>query len=163
VVLSLISDILPKHHADVLRMNETFVHWLSALDQAGLNYILDRATYAKQIDDGAGVLIGYAHDVDYPDHQNLAWLKARLDNLFYIDRVIIDETAQGRGFGRQLYTDVEAFARTGGYDWLTCEVNTVPDNPSSHRFHQAAGFEVFGAQNFPKKGTAVRYYVKALK
>jgi len=69
-----IGDITEAHHGRLLRLNTDFVHWLSPLDEEGLNYILARADYAKQIDEGDGVLIGYAHDVDYPGHGNLDWL-----------------------------------------------------------------------------------------
>ena len=65
-------------------MNEAFVHWLSPLDETGLSYVLERADYARQIKEGQGVLIGYAHDVDYPDHWNMMWLSAHLENFFYI-------------------------------------------------------------------------------
>ena len=157
-----IADITPKHFPQILRINAEFVHWLSPLDQSELSYILDRASYARQIKDASGILIGYAHNVDYPDHWNLNWLRAKLQNFFYIDRVIIDRTAQGQGLGQCLYADIEAYARKCGYDWLACEVNTVPDNPSSHRFHIEAGFKRIGEQSFPEKGKAVRYYAKAL-
>ena len=123
----MISDIKTRHHQDLLRLNEAFVHWLSPLDEAGLSYVLERADYARQIAEGQGVLIGDSHDVDYPDHWNMAWLSRHLKNFFYIDRIIIDERAQGKGLGQKLYADVERHARAGGYAWLACEVNTLPN------------------------------------
>ncbi len=158
----MISDIKTRHHQDLLRLNEAFVHWLSPLDEAGLSYVLERADYARQIAEGQGVLIGYSHDVDYPDHWNMAWLSRHLKNFFYIDRIIIDERAQGKGLGQKLYADVERHARAGGYAWLACEVNTLPNNPGSHAFHLRGGFEILGEQEFPKQAKAVRYYAKAL-
>lgn len=158
----MISDITPDHYASILRMNAEFVYWLSPLDQDTLSYLLSRADYARQIDEAAGVLIGYGHDVDYPNHWNIEWLRGQLDNFFYIDRIIIDGSAQGRGLGPKFYADIENFARQRGHRWLVCEVNTLPDNPLSHRFHLRAGFEPIGEQPFPEKGTAVRYYAKAL-
>ena len=158
----MIAEIGPEHHAKLLSMNAEFVHWLSPLDQDELSYVLERAAYARQADNGAGVLIGYAHDVDYPGHWNLKWLKGHLENFFYIDRIIIDRAAQGRGLGRRLYADVEKFARARGYEWLACEVNTVPNNPGSHAFHLKEGFHSLGEQAFPDTDKAVRYYAKAL-
>jgi len=157
-----VEDITAQHHAKFLRMNAEFVHWLSPLDQDGLSYILDRADYARQVDNAAGALIGYAHDVDYPGHWNLNWLRPRLENFFYIDRIVIDREAQGRGLGHQLYRDVIDYARSRGHAWLACEVNTVPDNPGSHAFHLKQGFNSLGEQAFPDKNKAVRYYAKAL-
>ena len=157
----MIGDITAAHHAQILKMNTEFVHWLSPMDQVELSYVLARANYARQVNEGVGVLIGYAHDVDYPEHWNLDWLKCRLDDFFYIDRIIIDRAAQGQGLGQRLYADVERFARARGHQWLACEVNTVPDNPGSHSFHQSVGFNPLGEQVFSDI-KAVRYYAKAL-
>jgi len=157
----MIAEITPAHHAHILKMNTEFVHWLSPLDQTELTYVLARAAYARQVNEGAGILIGYAHDVDYPNHWNLDWLKSRIENFFYIDRIIIDRTVQGQGLGQGLYADVERFARSRRHKWLACEVNTVPDNPGSHNFHRRAGFKPLGEQVFSDV-KAVRYYAKAL-
>lgn len=162
----MIGPIEPSHHTAILKMNAEFVHWLAPLDQNGLEHMLARAGYSRQIDNGQGVLVGYAHDVDYPDHENLNWLRDRYDDFFYIDRVIISGDAHGRGYGRQLYDGVEAFAREQGHPYLTCEVNSRPDNPGSHRFHLSRGFEVVGAQSYPSNADgiskAVKYYAKVL-
>ncbi len=164
----MIGPILKSHRSKILRMNQKFVHWLSLLDDDQLDYILDRASYQRQIDDGAGVLLGYAHDVDYLDQKNLTWLRRYFDetekerSFFYIDRVIIEATAQGRGLGRRLYEDVESFARKSGYKWLVCEVNTRPNNPASHAFHAAMGFVVIGEADYPQYHASVRYYAKRL-
>ena len=157
-----IAEIFPAHHAQILKLNRDFVHWLSPLDEMGLDYILSHAEYARKIDGGVGILIGYAHDVDYPKHANLRWLKTRINNFFYIDRIIIDLSAHGTGLGQLLYADIEDFARSRGHDFLACEVNIIPNNPSSHRFHLKAGFEALGEQVFTDE-KAVRYYAKALK
>ena len=164
----MIGPILKSHRSKVLRMNQEFVHLLSPLDDDQLDYLLERASYQRQIDDGAGVLLGYAHDVDYPDHKNLTWLRRYFDetektrSFFYIDRVIIGATAQGRGLGRHLYEDVESFARKIGCKWLVCEVNTRPNNPASHAFHAALGFVVIGEADYPQYDASVRYYAKRL-
>lgn len=158
----MIADISPQHYPQILKINAEFVHWLSVLDEARLKWVLGLASYARQIDDAQAILIGYAHDVDYPDHKNLMWLSRHVENYFYIDRIIVDKTAQGRGYGRKLYEDIEAFARARGYDWLACEVNTKPDNPASHKFHLALGFTAIGEADYPQYDAAVRYYAKRL-
>lgn len=158
----MIGPITTTHHAQILRLNEKFVEWLSPLDRGELDDLLGRASYAQQIMDGQGVLIAYPGDVDYPDHKNLDWLRRHLTNFFYIDRIIIDGAAQGQRLGQKLYADVERVARARGHDWLACEVNTIPDNPGSHVFHLRAGFTVLGDQNYPDYDKAVRYYAKAL-
>lgn len=158
----MIGGIRPVHYSKILKMNSEFVHWLSPLDEEQLIWLLKRAKYARQIDGAKGVLIGYPHDVDYPDHKNLRWLSQHLDNYFYIDRIVIDGAAQGQGTGYQLYSDVENYARKLGYKHLACEVNTKPDNPGSHKFHLRFGFEGLGDADYPEFDISLRYYAKAL-
>jgi len=157
----MIGSILKSHRPKILRMNAEFVHWLSPLDDDGLDDLLALAQYKKQIADGAGVLIGYGHDVDY-DHKNLAWLRPRFERFFYIDRVIIAANAHGNGYARQLYEDFEREARRRGLPRLGCEVNTRPDNPGSHAFHLAMGFRAIGDEDYPAYNASLRYYEKLL-
>lgn len=158
----MIGDITPDHYQQILKINQEFVHWLAPMDEARLLYVLSLATYKRQINQAQGILIGYAHDVDYPDHKNLNYLRPRVNNFFYIDRVIIDAASQGLGLGRKLYTDVETFAKQRGYTALACEVNTRPNNPSSHNFHVHMGFVTIGDEDYPEYDASLRYYVKNL-
>jgi len=158
----MIGSIKPAYYDAILEMNTKFVHWLSPLDKSQLEDLLRQAAYARQIEDGRGVLIGLAGNADIEDHENLDWLKTRLANFLYIDRIIIASRGQGRGLGRKLYIDIEVFARAKGYDYLACEVNTKPDNPVSHVFHLNFGFKEIGEQSDQAKLKAVRYYAKAL-
>ena len=89
----MIGEISPTHYDQILRINQHFVHWLSPLDKSALEYVLGIATYARQIHDGQGFLIGYGHDVDYLEHENMQWLSQKFGKFFYIDRVIVDEGA----------------------------------------------------------------------
>ena len=132
------------------------------MDASALDYILQRADYQRQINDGAGILLGYSDMVDYPDHKNLTWLRGVLKNFFYIDRVIINDGAHRQGLGAALYADVEHYARSGGYDHLACEVNTRPNNPASHAFHLDMGFRPIGDVEYPDYDAALRYYGKSL-
>ena len=158
----MIGEITPDHHKQILKINARFVHWLSPLDETALHYILSMAAYKRQLGEAQGVLIGYPHDTNYPDHKNLVWLNGCINNFFYIERVIIDEASQGKGYGRRLYEDVEAFARSCGYMSLACEVNTRPDNPGSHKFHLSMGFTAIGEEDYPEYEASVRYYQKRL-
>jgi len=152
--------IQPTHHAAILRNNEQFVHWLSPLDAAGLSQLLSHADHAKQLNAGEAVIIAYDGNGLYR-HKNVDWLSERFDNYIYIDRVIIGEAAQGQGAGRTLYADLETAARRRGHTHIACEVNTVPNNPASHAFHLALGFEPLDDVNYPN-GVSLRYYVRKL-
>ena len=157
----MIGPIRESHHAKILQMNEDFVYWLSPLGGDELKNLLALSHYKKQIHEADGVLIGYAHDVDY-DHKNLKWLRGRFDSFFYIDRIILNAAAQGKGYGRQLYADFEAEARRRGLPRLVCEVNSKPNNPGSHKFHERLGFNAIGDVNYPQYNAAIRYYEKPL-
>ncbi|PHR60693.1 MAG: GNAT family N-acetyltransferase [Robiginitomaculum sp.] len=157
----MINDVLPIHHAEILRNNLAFVDWLSPLDHVGLFALLAASCYARQISNGAGVLIGFTSDSAYQS-KNLTWLRAKFANFVYIDRVIIGAKSQGRGYGRLLYEDFEAFAHENGYTRLVCEVNTKPDNPGSHLFHQKLGFTPCGDMGIASTNKCVRYYEKQI-
>lgn len=99
------------------------------------------------------------------DSQNLrwfeGWLEGRSENLIYVDRIAIAETARGQNIGEKLYEAAfEAFAET---DLIGCEVNTAPDNPGSHRFHQRLGFTEVGIRQYDEGRKGVAYYTRALK
>jgi len=108
------------------------------------------------------VLLGYPHDVDYPDHKNMTWLSHHVLDYFSIDRIIVDSSAHGNGYGGLLYQDVENFARELGHAHIACEVNIRPNNPASHAFHLAMGYVVIGDEDYPDYNAAIRYYKKAL-
>ena len=149
------------HLPTILANNEQYVHWLAPLDMEGLEKLISEARYVRQIGDGTGVLIGFTSD-SAKQSENLSWLRKAFDNFVYIDRVIIGETAQGKGYGRALYEDFEAFARENNYARMVCEVNTIPNNPVSHKFHTTLGFEPCGEMDMAKGKKRVRYYEKLL-
>ena len=91
----MIGEIKTQHFKKILIMNEKFVHWLAPLTNESLATLLDKATYKKQINNGAGVLIGFSNNADY-EHKNLYWLRNKFNKFFYIDRVIIDTHSQGQ-------------------------------------------------------------------
>lgn len=96
---------------------------------------------------------------------NLRWCEAygaaKAVSQIYVDRIAIHEDARGRGLGEALYR--ECFSRYADRDVITAEVNTLPDNPGSHRFHQRLEFERVGEQVFKPGEKAVAYYARALR
>lgn len=159
---AVINPITTDHYAQILKINQEFVHWLSPLDTERLDWVLAIATYKRQIDNAQAVLFGYAHNADYPNHKNMTWLSKHVEDYFYIDRIIVDPSAQGKGYGKCLYQDIEDFAREQGHAHIACEVNVKPNNPRSHAFHLAMGYEVLGDQEYSEHNAALRYYAKAL-
>lgn len=93
--------------------------------------------------------------------QNLRWLERWMaeqnTDMLYVDRVAVAAAARHRGLGSRLYE--AAFARARGRQRLTCEVNTDPDNPGSHRFHQRHGFVRIGELRHSEE-YAVAFYAR---
>ena len=75
----------------------------------------------------------------YPS-DNYAWFEARFPHHLYVDRIAIDASARGTGAGRALYEEAVRMAEANGDERLTAEVNEVPPNPESMKFHAALGF-----------------------
>jgi predicted GNAT superfamily acetyltransferase len=157
----MIDTVSSEHLATILANNERFVHWLSPLNMADLEQLIAAASYVRQIGAGEGVLIGFRADSSHQS-DNLTWLRDRFDDFVYIDRVIIGENAQGQGYGRKLYQDYEAYAREQNIPRMVCEVNTIPDNPVSHKFHLRLGFHPCGEMEMKNGTKRVRYYEKLL-
>ena len=85
------------------------------------------------------------------------WIAANDATLLYVDRIAIAERARGKRLGEKLY--LAAFEQAKGCDYIGCEVNTDPDNPGSHRFHQRLGFHEIGRKRY-KPDYEVAYYVR---
>lgn len=98
--------------------------------------------------------------LQYPS-DNLRWFEARGGNVIYVDRIAVSEFARGARIGEQLYR--AAFeACAGRYDAIGCEVNRLPPNPGSLRFHKRLGFEEIGENIFSLGEKEVIYLQRPL-
>jgi len=75
---------------------------------------------------------------------NYLWFSARYDDFVYLDRIAVAPEQRGRGIGAALYAEVE---RRTSATWFTLEVNLVPRNDGSLRFHARHGFHEVGQQD----------------
>lgn len=95
------------------------------------------ATKGEEI---VGFLIGLDETSERYGSPSYAWFRNRHANMAYVDRIAITGAARGLGLGQRFYEDFENWANANGKPTLAAEVNTEPDNPPSHRFHQRFGF-----------------------
>jgi len=132
---------------DVLRINEAAVPAVNSVDLEQMRWFAANAAYfGVALRDGqvGGFLIGMRPGTNYAS-LNYRWFCDRYEEFGYIDRVAIAANARRLGLATRLYQDFEAsLPRTVGI--LTCEVNIVPPNESSMRFHEHLGFRTIGTQ-----------------
>ena len=74
---------------------------------------------------------------------NYAWFEQRYDNFLYVDRIAVADAHRNRQIGRALYALVIEHATERGLP-VAAEVNLMPPNPGSMRFHQRHGFAAVG-------------------
>lgn len=95
---------------------------------------------------------------------NMRWFEAYSErtgkSVIYVDRIALAPETRGMGIGERLY--LAAFKTFASFDEIGCEVNTLPPNPGSHRFHQRLGFKAVGDAIYVPGEKAVRFYARAL-
>jgi len=100
----------------------------------------------------------------YPS-DNMRWFETYAERIekavLYVDRIAFSPEARGKGLGEALYQ--AAFLHFQDADEIGCEVNTLPPNPGSHRFHQRLGFRQVGTQDFVPGEKSVTYYARRLQ
>jgi predicted GNAT superfamily acetyltransferase len=116
---------------------EAFACWV-AVDEAGTV---------------GGLLIALTEGSSYAS-PNYRWFAQRHERFLYVDRVAVTPAWQGRGVGRQFYTELLA-AGAGRWPVLLAEVNVEPRNDRSLAFHERFGFVVVGEEDDARHGTRV--------
>lgn len=104
------------------------------------------------------------HQPDY-DSPNMRWFESYVaktgKRLVYVDRIALLPEARGRNLGEALYQ--AAFEQFKNADEMGCEINTLPPNPGSHRFHARLGFEQVGEATYVPGEKAVAFYTRKLR
>jgi uncharacterized protein len=137
----------------ILALNEESVQFLSPLDHERLSLLHAAAPYHRVVQfDGLvhAFLLVLREGATY-DSPNYLWFAQRYEQFFYVDRVVVSASLQGRGAGRLLYDDLVSFAQGHGCQTITCEFDIDPPNPQSARFHAAFGFREVGTQKVGPK------------
>jgi hypothetical protein len=144
----------------MLALNNAHATELGPLDMNSLRRLLGMAMRVRIAGAMDGFLVALDESAAY-DSPNFLWFKARFARFAYIDRVVIAESARGRGLARRLYEDL--FAAASGHMHVFCEVNYEPPNPASDAFHAAMGFSEVGRATLADRGKSVRYLSRALQ
>lgn len=98
------------------------------------------------------------------DSPNMRWFESYAEetgkSVVYVDRIALSPAARGQKLGEALYQ--AAFEHFNSRDEIGCEVNTLPPNPGSHRFHKRLGFQSVGETTYRRGEKAVMFYARPL-
>lgn len=133
----------------VLRVNEENVEVLSPMDEAKLRRFMGYADMLQVVEaDGelAAFMIVLREGINEYDSENYRWFSKHYEKFLYIDRIVIDEPFRSMGIGRMMYEAVFARARANGVGSVTAEIDTIPYNEASLKFHDVMGFKEVGEQ-----------------
>lgn len=147
----------------ILRVNEENVEVLSPMDEERLRMfaeIADLLLVAEAEGEPCAFLIALREGADAYDSENYRWFSKTFETFLYIDRVVIDGPYRGQGIGRKLYQEVYARARAGGVPLVTAEIDTIPYNAPSLKFHEEMGFKEVGTQKV--RGNTVQVSLQAV-
>ena len=145
----------------LLALNNAHAEELSFKTPKDFALLLAAASHVRAEPQGLALIVAIDDSCIY-DNPNFTWLKQRFQRFYYIDRVVVDAAARGRGLARQFYAGLEERARAEGRERLVCEINAEPPNPQSDAFHQKLGFEPVGEQFLENYGRTVRYWSREL-
>ena len=151
----------PKDYDFILNVNEVNVEVLSPMPMERMLWLKemsDMFVVAEVDGDLAAFLIAIREGQPY-DSENYVWFSKKYPEFLYIDRIVIDEPFRAMGLGRKLYQAVKDRARETGVGVVTCEVDTIPYNETSLKFHEAMGFREVGEQII--RGGAIKVSLKA--
>jgi predicted GNAT superfamily acetyltransferase len=138
-----IRDYAPTDADAVLALNQAHVPEVGPLDMAKLRHLVSEADWVAVVE-AEGEVHGFAifmvEQADYAS-TNYGWFAEQHPRFYYVDRIAIGEGARGMGVGQRLYRAAADRARSTERPVLCAEVNTIPINEASLRFHQRFGFE----------------------
>lgn len=138
-----VADLNTPDGSALLALNNAHAVELSWLEPERLAHLVAQAFLARRVGVADALLLTFDQDADY-DSPNFLWFRERYPAFVYVDRVVVADSARGRGLARALYDDLFAVAEAAGHERIVCEVNSDPPNPASDAFHAALGFVPVG-------------------
>jgi predicted GNAT superfamily acetyltransferase len=148
-----VPDVLVRTFVDgdipaALALNNASVPDLNELDESAMRALLamaDAALVAEVDGRFAGFCWVMRPGQSYAS-ENYVWFSQQYDDFVYLDRITVMPDCRRLGVGRALYAHL-THQYAGVVPVLTCEVNLVPRNDNSLRFHAGLGFVEVGQQH----------------
>lgn len=145
----IIRDVRNDDAAFVLDLNEVNVEVLSPMDEARFRYFKENSEMFQIAEvDGRPAAFLIALREGLPDYtsENYIWFSKNYGEFLYVDRIVIGEEFRGAGLGRKIYEGVFKHAEDTRVPVVTLEVDIIPYNEPSLKFHEAMGFKEVGQQ-----------------
>lgn len=139
----MIRDYRGSDAAAVLAINEECVPEVNSIGPRTLEMFARVSPFLKVVEvenQVVGFMVGLTEEAAEYQSKNYGWFCQRHEAFAYVDRIAFAATGRGQGWGPALYEHFEAWARQHDKPVMSAEVNTIPDNPRSHRFHELFGF-----------------------
>ena len=137
----------PYHKDFIINLNKRNIPAVGELDEKLYYRFLEYSDYFKLLKYNnlfIGFLVGLLPNRPYSSI-NYKWFENKYKSFIYIDRIIISSKYQNKGFGSLFYDDLKNSFKNC-YDFLTCEINIMPSNDVSMKFHKKYGFKEVGQQ-----------------
>jgi len=132
----------------VLTLNAANVPDVGPIDRDKLALLVAEAAMFEVVElDGeiSGALVALTDGARYGS-PNYRWFSQRHQHFIYVDRIMLSPATRGQRIGVEIYDRVAAVGRRSNKPVMCAEVNTVPPNPRSLRFHEGFGFTEVGRE-----------------
>ena len=147
--------------APLLVLNNDHATELSFLQIERFERMVEAAFLACCTDVADAFILAFDERADY-DSPNFLWFRHRRARFVYVDRVVVAPTRRRQGIADGFYDALEREAVAAGQRFIGCEVNRVPPNPASDRFHAQRGFSELDVVSIADGAKTVRYLGHAL-
>lgn len=151
-------------HAAVLALNNAEVPRVNALAADEFARIVALSIHFTVAEDPEG-LLGFVLCIPSGTNYwsaNYQWFGDRYAGFLYLDRVVVSPRRRRGGVGRALYDDLHKRA-SGRWSNIALEVQLLPPNPVSDRFHAAMQYKPVGVRHYDDDGAkAVTMYLRDL-
>jgi predicted GNAT superfamily acetyltransferase len=147
----------------IVTLNEEVVAVTSPMDAGRFKELWELSSHCIVAEkDGAviGFVLAMQKGAAY-ENGNYNWFSDRLSNFVYIDRIVVSKAGQGHGLGGKLYHHVAEAAKKDGCLVMSAEIDLVPPNEQSLKFHEKDGFVKLGARGL-ESGKLVSMQIKGL-
>lgn len=149
----------------VRKLNNQHIAAVGEVSANKYKYLFKIAHHAFVVKDQGQVVAFYltvGEDLDYNSKNYKFHASQGYAKFIYMDRIVVADGYQNLKIGTKLYAHLEKEMRREKLGILCAEVNVVPPNPGSTRFHKRLGFKVVGPGHEHEPGYVVDFMMKEL-